>query len=158
MGPEGVVQHAPVRNPLPQASNWIKNRLSSPHDRSVAVVWHNPPTYPSSPYWSSYYQFRRRCTRQRLRRNGRPHADPLGADVVVIAVEFRGAGHAQAVGRQAAGDDLHWIVHQADPGRGLLAGFIVQIDGDGIALHRIDIDPVPQLGGQRPAADAGADD
>ena len=49
------------------------------------------------------------------------------------------------------------VVEQADGRRRGPAPRIVEMDGDGVALHRVDVDAVAQHRGEAPAGDAGAD-
>ena len=53
--------------------------------------------------------------------------DAVEADVAVGAGELGGAGDAEAVLPEAAGDDLRLVVEQADPGRRRLARGVVEV-------------------------------
>ena len=81
--------------------------------------------------------------------------DAVGADVAVVTVELGCACHTEAVCAQAAGHQLGLVVEQADRGRAGLAGGVEQVDSDGVALDRVDVDAVAQLRGQAAAAHAG---
>ena len=83
--------------------------------------------------------------------------DAVGADVAVEAVELGRAGDAEAVHAQAAGDQLGLVVQQAHIRRGGLALFVVQHHGDGVALDRVDVEAIAQLGADGAAVHAGAD-
>ena len=85
-------------------------------------------------------------------------ANAVGANVFVETVELCRARNAKAIFAQAAGDQLGFIVEQADMRRTAAAVLIEQIDGDGIAFDGIDVDAIAQLAGQRAAGGAGADD
>src|SRR5215213_12017303 len=66
--------------------------------------------------------------------------DATGTDIMVIAVEFRGAGDPQAVMAKAAGDNLRLVVEQAHHRRCGLALHVVEMDADRVTLDRIDIE------------------
>eukprot|EP01136_Pigoraptor_vietnamica_P021553 Opistho-1_new@71843 len=83
--------------------------------------------------------------------------DAVGADVQVDAVELGRAGHAEAVHTEAAGHQLGLVVQQAHLRRGGLALFVVEHHGDGVALDRVHVEPVAELGAERAAVHAGAD-
>ena len=68
-------------------------------------------------------------------------------DVAIEAIELRRSGDAESILAEPAGHDLGRIVEDAHIGRGLLAFRRVQMDGYGIALHRIDVQPVAQARG-----------
>ncbi len=83
-------------------------------------------------------------------------ADAIGADVTVVAVELCGAGDAETVVAQAAADQLGFVVQQADGRSRGAADLVGQVDGDRVALDRVDVHPVAELGCQCTAGGAGA--
>ena len=83
--------------------------------------------------------------------------DTIGADIPVCTVEFSGAGDPKAISPKSAGHDLGSIVEETDPGCRRLRPNRLKMDGDRVALDRVDIDPVAQLACQPPTAHAGAD-
>ena len=84
--------------------------------------------------------------------------DPRVPYIPVIAVELRRARAAEPCGARAAGDNLGAVVQQTDPRRRALIRLFRQIDGDGISLDRLDIDPDAERMGQRARQHAAADD
>lgn len=80
------------------------------------------------------------------------------ADVPVVAVEFGCSGDAEAVFAKAAGHDFGFVVQKADPRGRFPACFVVEFHGDGVALHRVDVDAVAEDFAELAAADTGADD
>ena len=95
-------------------------------------------------------------TGEELVHPGNQRADAVGADVVVNAVVLGSTRHAEAVCPKAAGDQLSFVVQQADPGCCLLAGFVVQRHGNRVALDRVNVQPVAQLRGNAAAVHTGA--
>ena len=93
--------------------------------------------------------------RETLVHPGDEGSDAVGANVFVVAIEFGGARHAESIHPQAAGHQLGLVIQQAHDGRRRLALCVWQVDGDGIPLHRVDVDPVAQLRGKAAALDAG---
>ena len=87
-----------------------------------------------------------------------PWFDAVGADVAVVAIELRRAGHSEPASAQAACHDLRALIQQADPRRALHAGFIVQVHRDRITLDRIHVDAIAHQLRDMPAAHARADD
>ena len=83
--------------------------------------------------------------------------DPVIPDITVIAAEFRRTRNPEPIISQPAGDYLGGIVQQTDRRCRFLGGLVVQLNGDGIPLHRVNVDSVPQLGGQFPATHARTD-
>ena len=71
--------------------------------------------------------------------------DAIGANVAVVAIELCRARHAETVYAQSAGDQFGFVVKQAHIGRTGLALRIVEVDGDGVALHRVNVHSVAQL-------------
>lgn len=75
---------------------------------------------------------------------GDQRIDALGANVAVVAVVFGCAGNAEAGCAEAARHDLGGIVQKAHLGRGLLVLLVRELDGDGVALDRVDVDAVAE--------------
>src|SRR5690606_35786428 len=85
----------------------------------------------------------------------RQRAATVGANVAVVAIELGGAGDPAASIAQAAADPFGLVVEQADVGRRRAAEFVGKVDGDGVALDRVDVHPVSQLPGQVAAGRPG---
>src|SRR5919206_101370 len=66
-------------------------------------------------------------------------------------------GDAEAVGTQAAGDDLRGVVQDAHRRGGLAALRRVEVDRDRVALDRVDVQPVAEHGREPAARRPGAD-
>jgi hypothetical protein len=84
--------------------------------------------------------------------------DAVRANVAIEAVDLGRARHAKAIDTEPARDDFRVVVEEADPGGRVLALFVVETDGDRIALHRIDVDVIAQHAGERAALHARAHD
>src|SRR5690606_4035258 len=84
-------------------------------------------------------------------------ANAVGTNVAVVAVELGSSCNPETVVAKTAGHQLGFIIQQADRRRGSTAGFVGKVDGNGIALDRIDVHTITQLGSQRTAGRTGAD-
>ena len=82
----------------------------------------------------------------------------VGANVAVVAVEPCRARHPDTIRPQPARHQFGRIVKQADMRRQCPAEPVLQIDGDGLALDRINIHPATQRGCKGAAGRAGAVD
>src|SRR5690606_40077710 len=72
-----------------------------------------------------------------------------------VAIELGGAGDPEAIIAQAAADQFGLVVEQADVRRRRAAELVGQVDGDGVALDRVDVHPVAKLPGQVAAGRPG---
>src|SRR5690606_17154024 len=83
--------------------------------------------------------------------------DTVGSDIAILTIELRGAGHTEPVTTEPRGHDLGFFVEQADPWCALHALFVIEMNGDRIALHRVHVQPVSGHGRQLAAAHAATD-
>ena len=83
--------------------------------------------------------------------------DAVVANVAVGASELGGAGDAEAVLPETAGDDLGLSSSRLIQGAAAWLAASSRCDGDRVALHRVDVHPISERGCNRPAADARRD-
>src|SRR5262249_7443977 len=82
----------------------------------------------------------------------------ISTDVAIEVIELGCARNAKTIRSKATGHDLGAVVKETNRRRRHLRQFVLQAYGDRIALHRINVEPIPKARCKFAATDAGTYD